>query len=178
MKYWCDNRIKNKFPTERARRKKSHPHSRGPRNFSVLSIIILCYEQSLIDQRLVVRIVRCAGNRLRRSNRGKKKVVRFSSVERVQEGELLPETSSLFPRPSAMSFNSTSAPSSIFHRYSAQELYVGTDFSSLNWVERQWVNWYLMIGDPVIATGLASFLLHEVRVFRYSPLLPSFLQFL
>ena len=62
-----------------------------------------------------------------------------------------------------MSLNATSSSSSIFHKYSAQELYAGTDFSSLNWVERQWVNWYLLIGDPVIATGLASFLLHEVR---------------
>ena len=61
-----------------------------------------------------------------------------------------------------MSFNATPTSSSIFHKYSAQELYTGTDFSSLSWVERQWVNWYLLIGDPVIATGLASFLLHEV----------------
>jgi methylsterol monooxygenase len=61
-----------------------------------------------------------------------------------------------------MSLNATSASSSIFHKYSAQELYVGTDFASLNWVERQWASWYLLIGDPVIATGLASFLLHEV----------------
>lgn len=62
-----------------------------------------------------------------------------------------------------MSLNATSASSSIFHQYSAQELYTGTDFASLSWVERQWANWYLLIGDPVIATGLASFLLHEVR---------------
>ena len=63
-----------------------------------------------------------------------------------------------------MSINATSASSSLFHKYSAQELYVGTDFSSLNWVERQWVNWYLLIGDPVIATGLATFLLNEVCI--------------
>jgi hypothetical protein len=80
--------------------------------------------------------------------------------------------------PSTMSFNTTSAPSSIFHKHSAQELYAGTDFSSLNWIERQWVNWYLMIGDPVIATGLASFLLHEVCVFPYPPLFPPLLQIL
>jgi methylsterol monooxygenase len=64
-----------------------------------------------------------------------------------------------------MSFNATSTSSSIFHKYSAQQLYTGTDFSSLNWVERQWANWYLLIGDPVIATGLASFLLHEIVYF-------------
>ena len=99
-----------------------------------------------------------------RSNCGKSKVVRFLvSAEGIQEGGLLPDifTSSPSP-PSVMSFNATSTSSSIFHKYSAQELYTGTDFSSLSWVERQWVNWYLLIGDPVIATGLASFLLHEV----------------
>lgn len=43
------------------------------------------------------------------------------------------------------------------------ELYPGlTDFSSLNWFEQQWVAWYVWIGNPIIATGLMSFLLHEV----------------
>jgi hypothetical protein len=63
-----------------------------------------------------------------------------------------------------MSLNATSASSAIFYKYSSQELYAGTDFSALNWAERQWVSWYLLIGDPVIATGLASFLLHEVCI--------------
>jgi methylsterol monooxygenase len=44
------------------------------------------------------------------------------------------------------------------------DLYPGlTDFSSLNWFEQQWVAWYVWIGNPVIATGLMSFLMHEVR---------------
>jgi len=43
------------------------------------------------------------------------------------------------------------------------EVYAGTDFSSLSWLEQQWVAWYVWIGNPVIATGLMSFLLHEVR---------------
>jgi len=43
------------------------------------------------------------------------------------------------------------------------ELYPGlTDFSSLSWFEQQWVAWYVWIGNPVIATGLMSFLMHEV----------------
>ena len=46
---------------------------------------------------------------------------------------------------------------------SSATLYANTDFSQLNWLETQWVNWYLWIGNPVIATGLMSFLLHEVR---------------
>lgn len=45
---------------------------------------------------------------------------------------------------------------------SADVLYADTDFSKLNWVETQWAAWYLWIGNPVIATGLMSFLLHEV----------------
>lgn len=105
-------------------------------------------------------------DRGRRSNCGKNKVVRFLvSAEESTRERIVTRHFHLIPFfPSVMSLNATSASSSIFHKYSAQELYANTDFSSLNWVERQWVNWYLMIGDPVIATGLASFLLHEVRI--------------
>jgi len=43
------------------------------------------------------------------------------------------------------------------------ELYPGlSDLSSLNWFEQQWVAWYVWIGNPIIATGLMSFLMHEV----------------
>ena len=61
-----------------------------------------------------------------------------------------------------MSLNATIAQSAA-HITSAQ-LYAGagTDFASLNWFEQQWAGWYLWIGNPIIATGLASFLLHEV----------------
>ena len=45
----------------------------------------------------------------------------------------------------------------------AEMLYASTDFSKLNWVENLWAAWYLYFNNPVIATGLASFLLHEVR---------------
>jgi hypothetical protein len=104
-------------------------------------------------------------DRRRRSNRGKSKVVRFLvSAEEGTRKRIVSQYFYLLPFfPSVMSFNASSASSSsIFHKYSAQELYAGTDFSTLNWVERQWMSWYLLIGDPVIATGLASFLLHEV----------------
>lgn len=43
-------------------------------------------------------------------------------------------------------------------------LYQGTDYLALNWFERQWVAWYVFIGDPALATGLATFILHEVCV--------------
>ncbi|GAW01915.1 C4-methyl sterol oxidase [Lentinula edodes] len=40
-------------------------------------------------------------------------------------------------------------------------LYAGTDFSSLNWAEQKWVAWYVWWGNPIIATGMLSFLMHE-----------------
>lgn len=43
------------------------------------------------------------------------------------------------------------------------DLYTGTDPSSLNFFERAWMQWYIYWGNPVIATGIMSFLLHEVR---------------
>ena len=45
----------------------------------------------------------------------------------------------------------------------AEMLYAHTDFSKLNWFENMWAAWYLYFNNPIIATGLASFLLHEVR---------------
>ncbi|KAF9467643.1 hypothetical protein BDZ94DRAFT_1232989 [Collybia nuda] len=60
-----------------------------------------------------------------------------------------------------MAFNATNGA---FH----DDLYAGTDFSSLNWLEQQWVWWYVTIGNPVIATGLMSFLLHEIVYFGRS----------
>ncbi|KAL0948231.1 hypothetical protein HGRIS_010831 [Hohenbuehelia grisea] len=61
-----------------------------------------------------------------------------------------------------MSFNATLAAgaTSLY-----DTLYGNTDLASLNWLERQWVAWYIWIGNPVIATGLASFLLHEIVYF-------------
>ena len=42
------------------------------------------------------------------------------------------------------------------------ELYRGTDFSSLSWFEQQWAAWYIWVGNPVIATGMMAFIVHEV----------------
>ncbi|KAJ3742087.1 hypothetical protein DFH05DRAFT_1503848 [Lentinula detonsa] len=47
-------------------------------------------------------------------------------------------------------------------------LYSGTDFSSLNWTEQKWVAWYVWWGNPVIATGMISFLMHEIVYFGRS----------
>ncbi|KAF9530672.1 C4-methyl sterol oxidase [Crepidotus variabilis] len=60
-----------------------------------------------------------------------------------------------------MSFhNSTAAVASSFI-----DAYTGTDFSSLSWLEQQWVAWYVWVGNPIIATGLMSFLMHELVYF-------------
>jgi hypothetical protein len=45
-----------------------------------------------------------------------------------------------------------------------QTVYADIDFSSLSWLEQQWVAWYVWIGNPIIATGLMAFLMHEVRI--------------
>lgn len=52
------------------------------------------------------------------------------------------------------------------HHATAQQLYAaaGTDFSKLNWLESQWAAWYMWIGNPIIATGLMSFIMHEVSL--------------
>jgi methylsterol monooxygenase len=43
-----------------------------------------------------------------------------------------------------------------------RELYSGIDFSSLSWFEQEWASWYIWVGNPVIATGLLAFVVHEV----------------
>lgn len=44
------------------------------------------------------------------------------------------------------------------------DLYAGTDPSLLNMFEKAWMQWYIYWGNPVIATGIMSFLLHEVSL--------------
>ena len=50
--------------------------------------------------------------------------------------------------------------------YAAGEfLYSNVDFTTLNWFELKWAQWYLSFKDPAIATGVMSFLLHEFVYF-------------
>ncbi|KAJ7123529.1 C4-methyl sterol oxidase [Mycena epipterygia] len=44
-------------------------------------------------------------------------------------------------------------------------LYDQSTLTSLSWLEQQWVAWYVYIGNPIIATGLMTFLLHEIIYF-------------
>ena len=62
-----------------------------------------------------------------------------------------------------MSLNATFAGSS--SHLTASQLYAASnvDYTQLNWFEQQWMAWYLWIENPLIATGIASFILHEVR---------------
>ena len=48
---------------------------------------------------------------------------------------------------------------------SSAELYAqaGVDVNALNFAEKAWMNWYLFFGNAALATGVASFLLHEVH---------------
>ena len=63
----------------------------------------------------------------------------------------------------SLNFNATFVGSS--GDLTASQLYANSniDFAQLNWFESQWMAWYLWIGNPLIATGIASFILHEVR---------------
>jgi hypothetical protein len=48
------------------------------------------------------------------------------------------------------------------------------DYASLSWVEQQWMAWYIYIGNPILATGLMSFLMHEVRA-KFPPNILGFI---
>ena len=52
---------------------------------------------------------------------------------------------------------------------SSAELYAqaGVNFDTLSTLEQAWVNWYLFFGNAALATGMASFLLHEVGLLQF-----------
>ncbi|KAF8206324.1 C-4 methyl sterol oxidase [Mycena galopus ATCC 62051] len=47
-------------------------------------------------------------------------------------------------------------------------MYPDVDFVSLSWLEQQWMVWYIYIGNPILATGLMTFPLHEIMYFGRS----------
>ena len=49
------------------------------------------------------------------------------------------------------------------------DLYGAVDLTGVNWLERTWASYYIWMGNPVLATGLMSFVVHEVG--RVEPLL-------
>lgn len=44
-------------------------------------------------------------------------------------------------------------------------LYDGVDVATLSFAERWWMSWFLWWGNPIIATGVLSFVMHEVVYF-------------
>lgn len=58
-----------------------------------------------------------------------------------------------------MAFNATVVAAA---HETAQQIYAHVDLSKLSQLEQFWASWYIWIDNPVIATGLLSFLLHEV----------------
>lgn len=45
------------------------------------------------------------------------------------------------------------------------DLYAGFDWDSLSYPEQLWTRWYMYVGNPVLATGVMSFLIHEIFYF-------------
>jgi methylsterol monooxygenase len=54
-------------------------------------------------------------------------------------------------------------------------LYAGVDPTRLNWLEQAWMQWYQYIGNTTVATGIMSFVLHEVSPPVAHPIEPLFL---
>ena len=82
----------------------------------------------------------------------------FSSFKRLWLARLKVKLSLL---PFSMSFNAT-AVAAHATQLSSQSLYANIDLTQLSWLEQMWAAWYIWIDNPIIATGLMSFLLHEV----------------
>ena len=38
----------------------------------------------------------------------------------------------------------------------------GVDVAALNFAEKAWMSWYLYWGNPLLATGILAFVMHEV----------------
>ncbi|KAI6127118.1 hypothetical protein F5141DRAFT_1085640 [Pisolithus sp. B1] len=64
-----------------------------------------------------------------------------------------------------MSFHLNATVAAAAAHHTAEQLYANLDITQLNWLEQHWVAWYLWIGNPTIATGLMSFILHELVYF-------------
>ena len=67
----------------------------------------------------------------------------------------------------SQSFNQT-LESLTGHPTPAHILYANLDTTKLTYAEQLWVQWYQYWGNPVIATGVMSFLLHEIVYFGRS----------
>merc|ERR1712093_502455 len=66
---------------------------------------------------------------------------------------------------SASTYDASSFASALKADSIPNDLYAGYDWDALSIAEKWWVQWYMKIGDPVLATGIMSFLLHELFYF-------------
>lgn len=67
-----------------------------------------------------------------------------------------------------MSFNASSVLEGLFNpatELHGAALYQDTNYAKLNMFEKGWVNWYVWWDNPIIATGVMSFVLHELLYF-------------
>lgn len=62
------------------------------------------------------------------------------------------------------SVNSTVAPASYFDHYD----YISKNAAHLNTFEVAWASWYAFMQNDVLATGIMSFLMHEIVYFGRS----------
>ncbi|CAK5269877.1 unnamed protein product [Mycena citricolor] len=86
---------------------------------------------------------------------GKYQVVCFwRTLKRLERQDLCPPTRALSKSLATMNITSPS-----------HTLYDAAQLSSASWLEQQWAAWYMWVGNPVLATGLMSFLLHEIVYF-------------
>ena len=46
------------------------------------------------------------------------------------------------------------------------ELYGDLNMDHLNWLERKWASYYIWMGNALLATGVMSFVMHEVSYIR------------
>lgn len=77
-----------------------------------------------------------------------------------QLGNILNTTLQASTYTKASSFNSALTANAL-----PSDLYAGHGWNSLSTPEQWWARWYTFVGNPVLATGIMSFLLHEVFYF-------------
>ncbi|KAL7411095.1 hypothetical protein BDY24DRAFT_397705 [Mrakia frigida] len=63
---------------------------------------------------------------------------------------------------SYLGFHNTTLPHDLS---GSSSLYSSVNFDDLNWAEQKWAEWYMFIGNPVLATGIMSFVMHEIVYF-------------
>lgn len=89
-----------------------------------------------------------------------------NALARVSIRSLSPTTMATFAAPQILSslyHNATAIANALLDSSKpVGPLYANVDFSTLNAFETAWTKWYLWFDNPVVATGVMAFLMHEV----------------